>query len=217
MAQIGGGGQVDIFYINAEHTKITTTAGGSTEITDVNNRAIRIGRDYAKNNILIQSDFSIDEDGKLSITWNQTKFDAVWDTFIKSVVGRKQGGASTETEELVDERGIKVGGAAAASSQDVLIVSYGALNDDTKIPVIFAVGNISKTSNGFSFQANTFVKPSLSFTSKGCLNDSDLTITSALDIYDATTNAGGLLGTVSPDVKLEKDELYGVAFLNPKT
>lgn len=211
---IGGGGQCDIFLIKSDHSGLVKV-DGTTAITSVADRAIRIGKGYARNEFLMQSDFTIDDDGKLNVTLNHTKFDSAWNTFLKLVVSRTAGTASAATEEVIDETGYKGGGAAAASTQDVLLVSYGAKDADGKIPVIFAVGNILKSSGGLSFQANTFGKPTFSFQSKACQKAGGLVITAALDIYNGTTNAGGVLAAAAT-ATLDYNNLYDMAFLTPQ-
>ena len=110
---IGGGGQCDIFLIKSDHSGLVKV-DGTTAITSVADRAIRIGKGYARNEFLMQSDFTIDDDGKLNVTLNHTKFDSAWNTFLKLVVSRTAGTASAATEEVIDETGYKGGGAAAA-------------------------------------------------------------------------------------------------------
>jgi hypothetical protein len=218
MAMIGGGAMVDFFYLNADHTKIVTAAGGDTQITSVADRALRIGKDYAKNNIVIQTDFTINEDdGILNASWQHTKFDAAWNTFHKSVVSRTVGGPSSDLEELKDELGVKIGGSAGGSTQDVLMISYGNKDSDGKIPVIVACGTISKSSGGLSFQADTFGKPSLAFVSKGCLKAGGLSVVPALDVWHTSTNAGGVIAdTPTPVATLPAGSTYEWFFLTPK-
>lgn len=195
MSAIGGGGQVDFFYIKSDHTGLVKTAGGTDAVTTVADRAIRIGRDTAKSNVLTQTAFTVGDDKKLSVSWTHNKFDAEWNTFLKSVVSRTEGGASSNTEELVDEWGIKVGGTASTSAQEVLMVSYGSADSDGKVPVIIAVGSFASSSGGFTFEADKFVKPSLSFTSRGCQNGAGLNVATALDIWVTATNPNGRLAS----------------------
>lgn len=217
---IGGSGFADFFYMKADHTKVYKTLGQSpTEASDVTDRVIRIGRDKSNSNLLGQTDITINEDGRnLSITWTHTKFDSAFNTFIENVVSRKASGPTSELEEFIDETGVKMGGAEGASSQDVLVIAYGPKDSDGKIVVYAAIGNIVASSGGVSFQPNTFVKPSLSFNSKGCLNASGLDISALIDVYDSSTNPGGIIAS-SPAVtaSIPKDNLYSVFFLDPKS
>lgn len=225
---IGGSGLTDIYLVNNLHQIVDpetlvpinmSTASGWQGAK----RAIRIGKEYSRHEYLTQTDITIDDDGRLNVSWTQTKFDSAWNAFIKKVVSREAGAASAATEEVVDETGYKGGGAAAASTQDVLIVSYGAKDADGKIPVIYAVGNISKSSGGLSFQANTFAKPTLSFVSKACVNsevgglDLNASGKSFLDVYNSSTNSGGIIAAADATVvKLAKNLYYDMAFCERK-
>ena len=218
MSMIGGGGFVDFFYVKQDHSAIVKTAGGDVAITGVGDRAIRIGRDKVKGNLLVSTEISIDESGVLSATFKHTKFDATWNTFVKNCVSRTQGVASTDVEEITDETGVKIGGKqGGTNAQQVLMVSYGAKDSDNKIPVTVAIGTISQSTNSFTFEANTYVKPSLKFTSTGCLAASGLDVGNALDVYDSSTNPNGVIsGTPTPSATLEKNTLYDIFFLAPK-
>lgn len=215
---IGGGGFADFFYVNADHSKIVTTAGGSTEVTNVADRAMRIGRNKAKENLLGGTEITINEDGRnLSVSWTHTAFNSAWNTFIKNTVSRYATGPTSELEEFVDEEGVKMGGAEGASSQDILMLAYGPKDTDGKKVVYAAIGNIVASSGGVSFQPNTFIKPTLSFNSKGCLKTGGLDISDVLDVYDAVDNPGGVIdGTTPPTASLEANILYDVFFLTPK-
>lgn len=219
MSMIGGGGFVDFFYVTQDHTKIVKTAGGSVEITGVGDRAIRVGRDKAKGNLLISSEFSIGDDGALTVSFKHTKFDKAWDDFVKSCVSRMQGAASsTEVEEITDETGVKIGGKqGGTNTQQVLMVSYGAKDSDGKIPVTVAIGTISLETNSFSYEANNYVKPSLKFVSTGCLKDGGLNAVNALDVFNTTSNPSGVIAdTPAPSATLGKDMMYDIFFLTPK-
>lgn len=220
MSMIGGGGFVDFFFVKQDHSAIVKTAGGTVPITGVSDRAIRIGRDKGKGNLLASTEITIGEDGVLSASFKHTKFDAAWNTFIKACVSRTQGAtSSTEVEEVTDETGVKIGGKqGGTNAQQVLMVSYGARDSDNRIPVTVAIGTISPSSNSFTFEANTYVKPSLKFTSTGCLAGSGLDVATALDVYHATNNPGGVIAdTPAPSATLGKDMFYDIFFLTPKS
>lgn len=175
---IGGGGLAYFFRVKTDATTGALSLvkiDGSTSATAIADAILKVGADYDKGNILIQTDLSTTDDGKLTAKFTQNKNDATFDTFMKTVNPRTAGATTASTEEITDETGQKIGGASAASSVNVLMMSYSAPDTDGKVHVYCAIGTVSKTMS-ISYQANTYVKPSIEFTSKAVSHSAGLLI-----------------------------------------
>ena len=199
---IGGGGLAYFFVVKTDGTTgalSLANADGATAATVLADAILKVGGDYDKGNILIQTDLSTTDDGKLTAKFTQNKNYKVFDTFMKTVNPRTAGATTASTEELSDETGQKVGGAAAASSVNVLMMSYSAPDTDGTVHIYSAIGTVSKTMS-ISYQANTYVKPSLEFTSKAVSHSAGLLIPKVMfdpakiDATDTTIALGLTLG-----------------------
>jgi len=178
---IGWGGIADVFRLESDHTQINKS-DGVTEATDNEDRTIRFGGTTG-NDIIETTDFGYSEDGSVSVKLTQTKDDEAFDTFLKTACPRLSDSSATTTEEVPDETGRKIGGAASAvSAQQYLLMSYGAQASDNKIPVVCNPGYYKKTSGSKSSGAGKFMRPSIEFQSIAALQN----IAIGPDLFDST-------------------------------
>ncbi len=169
MGMAGGSGVSYLFRVKSDHTQIQK-ADGSAAATALTDAALKIGGAVSRKDILVQTDYTYNEDGTLNIKWSQTKNDAALDALLEIACPRKVGASSTGLQELIDESGDKIGGdTGTASDVDYLVLSYGAKDADDKLPITISIGNILKTAGTYSMTYNNWNQPTLEFKSKACV------------------------------------------------
>lgn len=184
MGMTGGAGVTYVYRVKADHTGIVQS-DGTTAATTLAHAMLKVGRGYAKKNILVQTDYTYNDDNTLNIKWTQTGNEADLQALLDVACPRKLGAASTGVQELIDENGYKIGGDSGSSSDaNFLIISYGAKDADGKIPVVMSIGTFLKTSGSYSMSNNNWNQPTLEFKSVSCLNASGLAL--AKELFDGT-------------------------------
>jgi hypothetical protein len=216
----GGVKRVQVYRAKADMSEIYAGISGTEQATSKSDVAFLIGKgkDEAGSHILIQTDFSKDTSGVLTLKFNQLKGGEKFHEFEKAFFPAKAGVNSTnKTEELYAQDGEHVGGEAATMDQQLAILAvYGALNDDGVIEVDIVPGYFSKQSGGKSYVNGKYVSPSIEFTSTKALTvpgvgtgapDTGLIFPAELLDDDIVTPDG--------DIEVEPDYYYEAAFLEP--
>lgn len=122
--------------------------------------------------IVEQSQLAYDENGIPTFTFTQSRDDEEFAQFLDIAAPKKAaGGGGATRNEKVAEDGRRIGGSASSSGAQWLLLDYGSLADDGKIKVTAAVGTISRTSGGRTYQASELVMPSLEFVGTAAKQD----------------------------------------------
>lgn len=162
---------------------------------------------------LVDTKPQFQEDGTVKISFENYQDDPALYEFLDTV-NPPDSPTAAKLPEYTLENGLKKGTSSSSDSL-VLAISYGAYSEDgSKVKVLVALGNISRTSGSWSQKADDWSKPSFEFV--GVKAEFDLEIDAALfhsgegGIIDATDVA-----TKIP--KIPKNACFVRRFVNKKS
>jgi hypothetical protein len=193
---ISGGQSLTDFYRVAKNTAgddyvILKGLTGTTAATARADKAFSLVE-------LVDTKPAFQEDGTVKITFENYQDDPELYDFLDAVNPPAVASGSKLPDVLL-ENGVKKLGSGGANDSLVLAISYGAYSaDGTKIKVLVAIGNVSRTSGSWSQKADDYSKPSFEFT--GTKAEFDLEIDAAL-FHSGT---GGLVDATDVAAKIPK-------------
>ncbi|MFP4528511.1 MAG: hypothetical protein ACLFQX_08180, partial [Candidatus Kapaibacterium sp.] len=161
-ARIGGGGKSYFFRLSADHSSIYADLSGEVAATTPEDAALILGGDSGED-IITETGHNFNDDGSVEIGYQQTQFDEELWTFLKVAAPRTVTASEDGVNEEVSETGDKKlgGDSASGSAQPFLVITYGKKSTDGKVPVFASVMTFKKSSGGFTYTANQYVKPPL--------------------------------------------------------
>lgn len=168
-AYIGGGANVALIRINADHTTLLkgdgTALGGSPTLS--NSAAYHFKNDAANNVIIDTSKMAFDDAGVGTFTLTTTDMSNELLAFLE-IASPKSAAESTVTpQELTSEDGVKIGGASAATGVQYLLVYGGAKTGSLKYTEM-AIVTVKKTAGGTDRASGNWQKQTIEATTVAC-------------------------------------------------
>lgn len=201
---VGARGLTDVFGVKKDHTGFVQ-ADYTTAAAALADKLHRFGADSGTR-IIESTDWNYTDDGVPTLKIAQTAFDEAYQGLIDLLAPKKAGAVSAVPNEKTAENGRKIGGSnSAGDAKNAMIVHYGSLNEDEKIPVTVNLAYFRKTSGARSSKGGDFLTPAVDVT--GLPAQAEMSIPA--EFFDPT------IVTVSTAQVFRKDYYEEVYFLDP--